>query len=157
MPIDAVLSAVQNSALSRWVAEADHLFTAGLQVIHIIGFILLLSSVSLMSLRLLGLVFVAQPLPQVAVGMRRLLWLGLALAVSTGAIMFVGAPRHYFYNPAFAAKMVLLLLAVIIQSAAFNRVALRPDLSPAALRLIVGLSLVAWFSVSLAGRAIGFI
>jgi hypothetical protein len=157
MSTDAILSAIQASPLSHWIAEADHLFTAGLQVIHIIGFILLLSSLLLMSLRLLRLVFVGQSATQVAAGMNRLLWLGLALAVATGLVMFVGAPKHYFYNPAFACKMVLLAAAVLVQSAIFNRIALRPDVSPTAIRFIVGLSLAAWFGVSLAGRSIGFV
>ncbi len=157
MSVDAILSAVQSTTLSHWVAQANHLFTAGLQFIHIIGFILLLASLALMSLRLLRLVFPEQSVSQVAAGMNRLMWLGLALAVASGAVMFLGAPKHYFYNPAFACKMVLLAVAVVVQIAAFNRIALRPNASRTAVRFAVGLSLAAWFGVSLAGRAIGFV
>ena len=157
MSIDTILGAIQGTGLSRWVAKADHLFTAGLQVVHVIGFILLLSSLLLISLRLLGLIFKQQSVAQIARETLRLLWLGLALAVFTGLVMFIGAPRHYAYNPAFVAKMVLLVIAVIVQAALFGRVATSETPRPALARAGVALAVFFWFGVSLAGRAIGFV
>ena len=157
MSIDTLLTAIQRTDLSHWVAKADHLFTAGLQVVHVIGFILLLSSLLLISLRLLGLVFTQQPVAQIARETLRLLWLGLALAVLTGLVMFIGAPRHYAYNPAFVVKMVLLVIAVIVQAVLFGRVASSDSPRPGLARAGVALAVIFWFGVSLAGRAIGFV
>ncbi len=157
MSIDTVLGAIQNTGVSHWVAKADHLFTAGLQVVHVIGFTLLLASLLLISLRLLDLIFKQQTVPQIARETLRLLWLGLALAVFTGVVMFIGAPKHYAYNPAFVTKMVLLLVAVIVQAALFGRVASSETPPPWLVRLGVALAVFFWFGVSLAGRAIGFV
>jgi hypothetical protein len=155
--IDAALTALQHTALSHGIAKADHLLMAGLQVVHVIGFVLLLSSLLLISLRLLGLIFTQQTIPQIARETTRLLWLGLALTVGSGVVMFIGAPKHYAYNPAFMAKMVLLIIAIGVQALMFGRVAASAAPRPALARLGVALALLFWFGVSLAGRAIGFV
>jgi hypothetical protein len=49
-----ILSAITHFPLSRALAKSDHLVTAGLQVMHVIGSLLLLASLRLISLRLLG-------------------------------------------------------------------------------------------------------
>ena len=152
-----VLDWIQSTALSHWISKSNHLLIAGLQVIHVMGFILLLASLVLISLRLLGLTFKQQTVPQVAKEATRLIWVGLAMAVGTGVLMFIGSPRHYFYNPAFDVKMLLLLLAVIVQARLFGKVAASETQKPWLARTAVALSLVFWFAVSMAGRAIGFV
>ncbi len=49
-----VLTAIQNSAVAHAVSKTNHMVGAGLQIVHVLGFILLLSSIVLISLRLLG-------------------------------------------------------------------------------------------------------
>jgi hypothetical protein len=157
MSIADLLTAIQKTPLSRALAGANHLVMAGLQVVHVVGFILLLASAVLISLRVLGWVLKETPVAEVARDTTRLLWLGLALAVLSGVLMFIGAPKHYFYNPAFTTKMVLLLFAVIVQGVVFTRVATSRQPRPLLARVGVALTLICWFSVSLAGRAIGFV
>src|SRR4029077_4526949 len=99
-----VLNLIQASALSHAISKSNHLLIAGFQVFHVIGFVLLLAALVLISLRLLGLILQQQTVPQVARQALGLLWSGLALAVISGALMFIGSPRHYFYNPAFDVK-----------------------------------------------------
>lgn len=155
-PIDA-LNFIQSSALSHTISKSNHLLMAGFQVFHVMGFVLLLASLVLVSLRLLGLILPDQAVPQVAGQSLRLLWSGLALVVVSGTLMFIGSPTHYFYNPAFDIKMVLLPVAVLIQALLFGTVARRENPSPWLARTSVALSLAAWFAVSMAGRAIGFV
>jgi hypothetical protein len=152
-----VLDWIQRTALSHWISKSNHLLIAGFQVIHVMGFILLLASLVLISLRLLGLIFKQQTVPQVAKEATRLIWVGLAMAVGTGVLMFIGSPRHYFYNRAFDVKMLLLLLAVLVQALLFGKVAASEAQKPWLARTAVALSLVFWFAVSMAGRAIGFV
>jgi hypothetical protein len=152
-----VLDWIQSTRLSHWISKSNHLLIAGFQVIHVMGFILLLASLVLISLRLLGLIFKQQTVPQVAREATRLIWVGLAMAVGTGILMFIGSPKHYFYNPAFDVKMLLLLVAVIVQALLFGRVAASETQKPWLARTAVALSLVFWFAVSMAGRAIGFV
>jgi hypothetical protein len=151
------LNLIQGSALSHAISKSNHLLIAGFQVFHVMGFVLLLAALVLISLRLLGLILIQQTVPQVAHQALRLLWSGLALAVLTGALMFIGSPKHYAYNPAFAVKMLLLIAAVIVQAGLFRKVATKEAPRPWLARASVALSLALWFAVSMAGRAIGFV
>jgi hypothetical protein len=154
--VDA-LTAIQASGFARAITKSNHLVIAVLQIIHVFAFLLLLSSLVLMSLRLFGLVLQRQSIPQVTQGPTRLFWFGLSLAVVSGALMFVTGTKHYYYNRAFDAKMLLLLTAVVIQLALFHRVAVSESPRPALARATVAISLVFWFGVAIAGRAIGFV
>ena len=157
MTILDALTAIQNNGFARAITKSDHLVIAGLQIIHVFAFLLLLSSLVLMSLRLLGLVLQRQSIPQVTRGPTRLFWSGLSLTVMSGALMFITGTRHYYYNRAFDAKMLLLLTAVVIQLALFRRVAASESPRPTLARVTVALSLAFWFGIAVAGRAIGFV
>ena len=157
MTTAAALSFIQSTSVSHAISKSNHLLIAGFQVFHVIGFVLLLAALVLMSLRLLGLILRQHTVPEVARQALRLLWSGLALAVISGTLMFIGSPRHYFYNPAFDVKMLLLLAAVIIQAGLFRKVASSTAPGPWLARASVALSLALWFAVSMAGRAIGFV
>jgi hypothetical protein len=154
--VDA-LTAIQNSGFARAITKSNHLVIAGLQIIHVFAFLLLLSSLVLMSLRLLGLVLQRQSIPLVTRAPTRLFWWGLSLAVISGGLMFVTGTKHYFYNRAFDAKMLLLLAAVVVQLALFRKVAGSESPSPALARVTVAVSLTFWFGIAIAGRALGFV
>ena len=157
MTTETFLNAIQRSALSHAISKANHLLIAGFQVVHVMGFVLLLAALVLISLRLLGFILTQQTVSEVARQALRLLWSGLALAVGSGLLMFIGSPRHYFYNPAFEVKMVLLVIAVLVQAVLFRKVASSDHPSPWLARTSVAVSLTLWFAVSMAGRAIGFV
>lgn len=157
LTIHEVLMAIQNNGFVRLVTKSNHLVIAGLQIVHVFGILLLLTSLILMSLRLLGLVLPRQSIPQITGDATRVFWTGLSLAVLSGALMFVTGTEHYFYNRAFDAKMVLLLAAVVVQLVLFRKVALSEAPRPALARVSVALSLAFWFGVAIAGRAIGFV
>ena len=152
-----VLTAIQNSSVAHAISKSNHMVAASLQIVHVIGFILLLASIVMISLRLLGLAFAQQPISKVGRDATRLIWIGLALTVASGTLMFVSSPRLYYYNPAFELKMLLLIAAVLIQVLLLRRVAASDSPTPALVRTTVALSLASWFGVGLAGRIIGFI
>jgi hypothetical protein len=152
-----VLTAIQNSAVAHAVSKSNHMVGAGLQIFHVLGFILLLASVVLIILRLLGLAFAQQPISKVGRDATRLIWIGLVLTVLSGTLMFVSSPRMYYYNPAFELKMLLLVAAVLVQVLLLRRVSASDVAAPALARTTVALSLASWFGVGLAGRIIGFI
>lgn len=157
MPIRELLIDLQNSAFAHSVSKADHLVGAGLQIIHVLGFVLLLASLALVSLRVLGLAFGRQSLPSVAREANRLIWLGLALAVASGILMFSASPLLYFYKSVFIAKLGLLVAAVLIQLLLLGPVSRSAQPSPARARVSIVLSLGAWFGAAMAGRIIGFV
>ena len=69
----------------------------------------------------------------------------------TGFLLFTSEAVKCYGNDSFRAKMVLLFTALLF------RFALYPKLTQSWGKLAAGLSLVLWFSVGLAGRAIGFL
>ncbi|HEY5807163.1 MAG TPA: DUF6644 family protein [Povalibacter sp.] len=156
MTIDSVLTAIQDSPIAHLISKSNHLVAAGLQVVHVLGFIALLASLVLISLRLLNLVLKQQPLIDVTRDANRLFYIGLALTVASGVLMFVSTPKLYYYKAAFELKMLLFVTALLIQFAVFRRVAASTSPHPVLARTTVAASLVAWFGIGLAGRMIGF-
>jgi hypothetical protein len=150
-----ILTWIQDSALAHAISKTDHLVGAGLQVVHVMGLVALLASLVLISLHLLGLAFKHHPTVEIARESTRLVWWGLALTALSGTLMFIATPTLYFYNPAFRLKMLLFLLAVVVQLALFRRAA--SQATPSVAKVGVAVSLAAWFSVAMAGRMIGFI
>jgi hypothetical protein len=157
MTIAHWLEDIEHLPLSQALAKSDHLVGAGLQVLHILGFVLLLASVVFISLRLLGLAFTDQPLPRVSAGVLKLVWLGLLLAVASGVAMFIASPQLYFYKPVFQIKLLLFVVALGLHGLLLRRVARQEQPAPALARASVALSLLAWFGIGLAGRMIGFV
>jgi hypothetical protein len=152
-----ILNAIQNSTVARAISKSDHLVAAGLQVVHVLSFVVLLAALVLISLRVLGLALNRQTAPQIAREVSRLVWPSFVLTVVSGTLMFVATPKLYYDNPAFELKMLLLLLAAILHVALFKRIATSESPNRTAARASVAVSLAAWFSVALAGRMIGFI
>lgn len=152
-----LLHAVQTSSLAVAVAKSNHLVGAGLQIVHITGLLMLLASALLIDLRALGLVLREQSLRVVSADASRLLWLGLALAAASGSLIFIASAVRYAGNGAFDVKIALLAAAIVVQLAAHRWLFARDGSSRGAVRLTAVLSLILWFGVAGAGRAIGYI
>jgi uncharacterized protein DUF6644 len=148
---------IQTSRFAHAIAESNHLLVAGLQMVHVFGFIFLLAPLILICLRVVGLVLRDQPLENVVRQSRRLSWLGLAMTLTSGALMFLSAPLHYYNNWAFDTKMLLLLTALLFYALLFFWVAARESVHPTLAKISVALSLLSWIAVCMAGRAIGFV
>jgi hypothetical protein len=148
---------LQASRLSHAIAKANHLLVAGLQIIHVFGLVFLLAPLLLICLRVLGLVLRDQPFESIVGPSRRLSLIGLGLSLTSGMLMFLSAPIHYYGNRAFDAKMVLLLAALVTYAAIFLWAPARLRARAALARTHVVLSLVLWVLVCMAGRAIGFV
>ncbi len=151
-----ILTAIQDSPVAHAISKSNHLVAAGLQVVHVLGFIALLAALVLISLRLLDLVFRDRPIQEVTRDANRFLHIGLALTVLSGTLMFVATPKLYFYKFAFELKMLLFVGAIVLQFALFRRVAASESPNPILARTTVGVSLAVWFGIGLAGRMIGF-
>lgn len=156
MSIAEVLVVIQDSPVAHAISKSNHLVAAGLQVVHVLGFIALLAALVLISLRLLKVVFTNQPMSEVTRDANRFFYLGLVLTVVSGTLMFVATPRLYYYKFAFELKMVLFVSAIVLQFALFRRIAAREAPHPVLARTTVGVSLALWFGIGLAGRMIGF-
>ncbi len=159
MSVVAILTAIQTNGFVRAITKSNHLVIATLQIFHTFGFLLLLSSLVLMSLRLFGLAFAEENAARVLRQPTHLLVVGLVLAVVSGVLMFVTGPMHYFYNAAFRAKMLLLLFAILLQFSLFRAIGARARITPPQrlAKFAVCVVLLSWFGICVAGRAIGFV
>ncbi len=146
---------LQNSAVGHLISESNHLVGAAFQVVHIVGIVLLLTAVLLVALRLLGLGLREQSLQEVEKLARPFLWLGLAATVISGSLFFISTAVIYATKEALQIKIVLLVLAVLLQFGLVRRLVAHPA-SKAVARGAALASLTLWLGVGLAGRAIGF-
>lgn len=128
----------QHLRASRWTYP---LVNAG----HVLGIALLVGAIVPMDLRLLRG-------DMSAVWLRRFAAAGLALAVLTGALLFIVQATEYAASLWFRAKLGALALA-LLNVVAHPRLATLPDPRR---RLAAGLSLALWPSVLLLGRMIAY-
>lgn len=156
MTVAEILAAVGGSALAHAISKSHHLVAASLQVVHVLGFIVLLGSLVLICLRLLNVLLTNQPMSEVATDANRLLNIGLVLAVSSGVLMFIATPSLYFYKPVFQLKMVLFAIAVLLQFTLFRSLIRNADTQARFVGTSVAFALAAWFGIGFAGRMIGF-
>jgi hypothetical protein len=115
-----------------------------------------LSSVLLVSLRLFGFGLTTVSAAQLAATTSRLVWIGLALLVVSGFLIFAPAAVHYYPNDIFWFKLFLLAAALVIHVTLYRKVtqAQTPGALTARATAIIALSL--WFGVAFAGRFVGF-
>lgn len=151
-----LLTEIQHSTLAHAITKSNHLVIAGLQIVHVLGFLLLLSSLLLICLRLLGLIFTETAVARVVREPLRLFLCGLVFALGSGMLLFLTGTAHYYFNRAFDTKMVLLLVALLLHFTALRAAIAHTTRSRLAKASAVA-SLLVWFGVGIAGRAIGFV
>jgi len=130
-----------------------------IQSFHLFGITLLLGSMVILNLRLLGIGFLQ--LPMAALSRQIWPWAigGLLLAIASGILVFVPDPARYAANYAFRTKMVALCVAVTFQFLIYRKV-IRSGAAESASRRNIAVacgSLLLWFLVGWAGRAIAFL
>lgn len=156
MTVQELFHAVQGSEISKLIGRQDHLLGAIAQIFHIAGLILVLSPILIVSLRLLGLVLRKQSVNELVKATSAYIWVGLGLLAFSGALIFLPAADHYYPNPVFWFKYVLLALALLVHLTLYRKVTQGQNTSIALARFTGVLALVLWFGVAFSGRLIGF-
>jgi len=131
------------------------------EILHIIGFVVLVGSAAMFDLRLLGL---SRQLPVTGMERHLLPWAraSLLLVVPTGGLMFVAHATEFAGNPAFRLKLFFLVLAglnaAIFHLRPFREVAGwdRGNIAPWPARLAACLSLALWTGVIACGRLLAY-
>lgn len=147
---------IQTSKISAVLGEQNHLFGAVAELFHIAGLILVLSSILLVSLRLLGLGLRAHTVPQIFKATSRFFWIGLVFLVVSGLFLFIPAADQYYPNSIFWYKFVLLAAALLVHLTLYQWVAKLRSPKPAVAKLTGLIALSLWFGVAFSGRFIGF-
>jgi hypothetical protein len=148
----------EKTALFRVISNHESFFPA-LETIHLFGLVLLLGTTVILCLRLLGVIMAKQPVPELAGELANYTASGLALMLSSGALMFVATAVRNYGNTSFWVKMIFLAAALIFHFAYFRKVIRMEDLGMARWhgKLAAWGALILWFGVALSGRSIGFL
>jgi hypothetical protein len=159
--VDAFFSWLEGSAPAEAVRATPFVYAA-LESVHILGIALLVGPAAAFDLRLLG---VGRHRLPVTVAARHLLppaRLGLALAVTSGSVMFVSGAATVGSSAAAPWKLALLLVAAL-NVAVFHtttyRTVHRWDTAappPAAAKAAATVSLLTWAATITAGRLLAY-
>jgi hypothetical protein len=143
-----------NSTFAMWLGQATWRI-AGLLTLHLFGFTLLLGAVMFSTVRLMRANADVDAVRREVAPVERL---GLTIMVITGALVFTGGAEAYYAGYWFRLKMVLLAAAVVFRYTVYRVV--NGDnhrrFSTAVRRATSLASLLLWFAVACAGRAIAF-
>jgi len=154
-----LLSAIEQSWIAAGLRSARYTYPV-VNALHILALGGLVGAIAALDLRILG-AGRRVPLAPLARYLAPFAAVCLALAVTTGLLLFSVRAREYATNPAFLLKLVL-VGAATLQALAFSRSAafarLRDGASPGArARLGAAASLLLWAAAVLAGRFIAFL
>jgi hypothetical protein len=134
-----------------------------IETLHLFGIILLVGSTSVLDLRLLGLIMKTESVSRTAERLLPWAWVGLAVQVTTGFVLFASEATRCWQNSAFRIKMVMLALAglnaLIFHVTVYRRVGSWDEaaVTPVGAKLAGGLSILLWFGIVAAGRWIAFL
>ena len=148
---------IEKTGLGHAIRQSKWTF-AITEVLHLLGLTLLLGTVLIMALRLFGFVLRTKAVAEIARELRPWSLGGLTLVVVTGLLLFVSEATKCWGNIAFRYKMLFLFLALLFQFTGLLRVSRADEyrFSPLARKITALISVLLWFGVGMAGRAIAF-
>jgi hypothetical protein len=154
------LDALARTPIAHAMRDSVWLYPA-VELIHIVGFVMLVGAAAMFDLRLLG---ASRNVPVSALAAHLLPWarLGFFILIPTGFLLFTSDPTTNAANPAFRIKMAVILIG-LLNVAAFHWGIFRSVRSwdtlitaPFAARLAALVSLLAWFAALAAGRLMAY-
>ena len=159
MAVPLFLNTLEQSGLSTWLRESPSVFGFYfILVFHTIGLALVVGPNAAIDLRLLGIA-PNIPLPPLK-SWFTLMWLGLAINVTSGILLVLAYPSKAFTNPDFYFKLTLIGFAVWTLRRMKRQVFDDSSLSEAAMlargKVLAVWSLVLWTGVITAGRLLAY-
>ena len=149
-----LLDEFSQTSLIRWVAESDWGYPIVLTG-HALGMSLVVGMLMIYDLRVLGL---GQRIPLPAFRpLFRVAWLGFAVNLISGTLLFCANYSAFIRNAAFISKISLLCLAALV-SWWLARTVARDDAQSTATRtrLVASLGLLLWLGAISAGRIVAY-
>lgn len=143
------------------IRESDNAFSV-IESVHVLSITLLVGSISMLDLRMLGVILREIPVTRIARAVLPLTWAGFFVMFVSGFLLFWAEAAKNYLNPAFRLKIVLLLLVglnpLIFHTTIYRRVAEweLDHRSPWRARAAACLSLMLWVGIIVAGRAIAY-
>ena len=160
-PLQHLCQALYDSAFGTMLRESDNAFPA-VESVHVLSITLVVGTISILDLRMLGLVLRQVPVTRVARSVFPLTWSGFAISFVSGFLLFWAEAAKMYANPAFRAKLILLALVglnpLIFHTTVYRRVHEweTRGVTPWRARAAAIASLTLWSGVIIAGRAIAY-
>jgi hypothetical protein len=161
MTILQICQWLYDSPLGTSIRESDFTFDL-IESAHVLGITLVAGTISIVDLRLLGIVLKNDEVSDVVAQVLPLTWTGFAVMVTSGVLLFWSEAAKMYFNPAFRLKLILLALAglnpLIFHTTIYRRVAAWDSAAstPARSKAAAVLSLTLWGSIIVTGRAIAY-
>ena len=138
--------------VARAIDDVKWAFPA-IESIHILGMALLAGTIVAVDLRVLGMGLRSRTTAELARELQPWTWLGLAVMLATGPLLFSTDPVRYSANPSFQFKMLSLLAAVVLHFTLHGGTKLSQKLSATPwVRPVACLSLGLWMAVVIGAR-----
>jgi hypothetical protein len=154
--MNEIFQYLQHTQLASYIGRQDQMFGAVAQMVHIVGLILVLAPILLISLRLFGTGLVCQTPAQLARATAPFIWTGLVLLALSGIVILLPTAAHYYPNPIFRFKFILLGVAIVFHLTWYRKVVYGVSSGSLINGSTAILALVLWFGVAYSGRFIGF-
>jgi hypothetical protein len=144
------------------IRESDNLFSI-IETVHVLGVIVTAGTIAIVDLRILGVLMARYSVAQVLQPLVRITWLGFAVMVVSGFLLFWSEADKLYVNSAFRLKVLLLLLAGLNQwifhATAYRQLAAAGVAAriPPQAKFAASLSLALWSGVIVLGRAIAYL
>ena len=126
------------------------------ETIHIMALAVMFGCIFLIDLRLLGLQFGGIAPSKMYKELHSYINWSTLIIIITGIMLFLSEATKAYANDAFRPKVILLLIALAFHYGWFTKQVAKEQM-PSQARALGLLSLVLWFGVGAAGRAIGFV
>ncbi len=141
---------------TEWIVPA-------VQTLHILAIGAVIGSGSMIALRTLGWIGQDQSLAATNLRFLRVIWWSLPVLLVTGALMISAEPARSLENPAFALKMTLLAVSVVVNLGYQAPLRRNPEFWEESSRrrragqLVAFVSLTLWVGVIFSGRWIAYV
>jgi len=147
--------------LCRWLQDNSFIAAingtswtaAALEIVHYFSMFVLVGAMVIVDLRVLGLVARRQDATQLADRLFPWIWVSFALNFLSGFLMFAGSAASYYDNSIFYDKMIVILLAVVVNIIVQQKVRKWDQLPamPAWAKLFAVVSIGLWIGAIIAG------
>jgi hypothetical protein len=162
MPIlQHLCQVLYDSDFGTMVRESNNAFSV-IESVHVLSITLLIGTITILDLRMLGLILRHLSVTRLARNVFPLACCGVVISVCSGFLLFWSEAAKMYYNPAFRIKLILLALValnpLIFHTTVYRRVQEWEvlHLSPWRARAAAVASLSLWSGVIIAGRAIAY-
>lgn len=158
----SVAQQIEDSAVGTAIAESRYLFLI-IEGVHLIGLSVAAGLIALTDLRLMGLILKRVPVLEVLGALRPYVLAGFVVIFLSGGLLFWSSAARVLNSPAFAFKMLMILLGGL-NAAYFEFVIARrhdsapdPTATPRAFQVAGLASIALWSLVIVGGRLIPYL